>query len=73
MGKFSNTHLQLKSDTCFFHEAMHTLGFTHEFNAVDRNKYVNVHFNNVREGEIMRIVRLKIQYLSQVLRPHEQL
>ena len=34
----------------FMQEAIHVIGFSHEFNRFDRNKYVRPLFENIREG-----------------------
>ena len=34
----------------FMHEAMHVIGFSHEFNRFDRDKFVKPLFGNIRKG-----------------------
>ena len=33
------------------HEAIHVMGFTHEFNRYDRNKYVTIFYKNVKPSK----------------------
>ena len=37
--------------TSFIHEALHTIGFGHEFNAPDSRKYVEIKKKNIRKSK----------------------
>lgn len=32
------------------HELMHTLGFYHEQNRADQDQYIDIHYDNIRQG-----------------------
>ena len=55
VGKQNGTQIIQLSDECFSerkiaHELMHSIGFYHEHARSDRDQYVNIHENCIREG-----------------------
>ncbi len=50
-GMYARSKMELSSHRCFMHEILHTLGLDHEFNRVDRDKFVKIHFENIEESK----------------------
>lgn len=46
------------------HEIMHALGFMHEQNRADRDKYINVYPENIEEDEIHNFEKLPKEYMN---------
>ena len=42
---------QCYSQGTAMHELLHTLGFYHEQSRADRDEYVNIHYDNIRDGK----------------------
>ena len=51
---------QCYSQGTAMHELLHTLGFYHEQSRADRDEYVDIHYDNIRDGKY-DTVRLKQQ------------
>jgi len=43
----------LRSSSIVTHEFMHALGAYHEQSRTDRDRYVNIHWENIREGKLL--------------------